>query len=222
MPAPRHKQLVPVEPPTLTDTQRDALTAIAGMLIYNSSSGRYEMYTGSSWQQIPTLGTSMDALSLQGKLLNASFISPSEGAIPTYNSGLWEASNLLYTPPTDYTPTLTQSGTVTKTVTRGRYTQLGKTVSAWGRLVPTATGSAGTAILAGLPVAAAYNSQVVGTASITLGGTAYRASVILNGTLTVLFREADVATASNMGVVPNVGLASSGDLIDFFAIYEAA
>lgn len=35
--------------PVLTSTQRNALSAVSGMIIYNSSSGAIEVYSGSAW-----------------------------------------------------------------------------------------------------------------------------------------------------------------------------
>ena len=33
----------------LTTTERDALTAVAGMIIFNSTTGQFEGYNGTSW-----------------------------------------------------------------------------------------------------------------------------------------------------------------------------
>lgn len=46
-------QLTPVCPPSLTTTQRDALSSpAAGSIIYNSTNGRLEQYLGSAWGAI--------------------------------------------------------------------------------------------------------------------------------------------------------------------------
>src|SRR5690348_5364532 len=37
----------------LNTTQRDALTPATGMMIYNTTTSRFERYEGSSWLQIP-------------------------------------------------------------------------------------------------------------------------------------------------------------------------
>jgi hypothetical protein len=38
--------------PRLTTTQRNALTAVAGMLIYNTTSHKLNFYTGSGWEAV--------------------------------------------------------------------------------------------------------------------------------------------------------------------------
>jgi hypothetical protein len=38
--------------PRLTTTQRNALTAVAGMLIYNTTSNKLNFYTGSGWEAV--------------------------------------------------------------------------------------------------------------------------------------------------------------------------
>jgi hypothetical protein len=53
---------------------------------------------------------------------------------------------------TDYTPTLVQGSTVTKTVNFSIYTTIGDLVWANGRIDVTGTGSANSAIIIGLPV----------------------------------------------------------------------
>lgn len=57
-------------------------------------------------------------------------------------------------PWTGFTPTLTQSGAVSKTVDYAEYVQLGKLVVGNVRLTCTGSGTLGTSVLAGLPVAA--------------------------------------------------------------------
>ena len=38
--------------PTLTTTERNALTAVNGMLIYNTTDGKFQGYSGSAWGNI--------------------------------------------------------------------------------------------------------------------------------------------------------------------------
>jgi hypothetical protein len=38
--------------PRLTTTQRDALTAVAGMVIYNSSTNKFQGYENGSWANL--------------------------------------------------------------------------------------------------------------------------------------------------------------------------
>lgn len=39
-------------PPKLTTTQRDALTAVEGMMIYNTTDSKFQVYEGGSWVNI--------------------------------------------------------------------------------------------------------------------------------------------------------------------------
>ncbi len=63
--------------PRLTTTQRDALASpVAGYLIYNSTDGRFQIYTGSAWADVlssvlAALKTSTPALRLIGTETNA-------------------------------------------------------------------------------------------------------------------------------------------------------
>lgn len=63
---------------------------------------------------------------------------------------------------TSYTPTLTQAGTVTKTVTYARYIKLGRMVTVQAYLVVTGSGSSATLIEVTLPFTAAQSGIVVG------------------------------------------------------------
>jgi hypothetical protein len=82
---------------------------------------------------------------------------------------------------TAYTPTLIQSGAITKTVNSARYTTIGKLCIAEVTMTTTANGTSGNPILAGMPLtsAALAANQVLGsfyywdnTASVFVGGDA--------------------------------------------------
>lgn len=45
----RYLRLIPIAPPALTTTQRDALTPTAGSIIWNTTTARINNYTGSAW-----------------------------------------------------------------------------------------------------------------------------------------------------------------------------
>lgn len=89
-----------------------------------------------------------------------------------------------------YTPTLTQSATVSKTVTTARYMRIGRLVVAEILLIATSSGTASNAILLGLPVAAANTSgQNIGSvflfdASVPTG---YVGEVVTNGGVASFF-----------------------------------
>jgi hypothetical protein len=122
-----------------------------------------------------------------------------------------------------YTPSLTQSGTVTKTVTYAKYTQINKLCICNVRLDVTGTGTSGNSILVGLPLTSATSSLIsFGAASIYDASTStmYSANVRLNTTTTVNF-VGDWSGANSWGVNPAIGLAAS-DQITFSIMYEVA
>ena len=63
-----------------------------------------------------------------------------------------------------YTPTWTQSATITKTVNWARYTQLNKLVIGSIKMTATSAGTANNKILVGLPVNASSSNFIIGTA----------------------------------------------------------
>jgi hypothetical protein len=63
-----------------------------------------------------------------------------------------------------YTPTWTQSATITKTVNWARFTQLGKWVQGSVKMTASSGGTSNNKILVGLPVNASSNNFVLGTA----------------------------------------------------------
>jgi hypothetical protein len=63
----------------------------------------------------------------------------------------------------DYTPTLSQGATVSKTIVVARYCQIQKLVMVSLAMNPTSAGTAGNALVVGLPIAArAATAQIVG------------------------------------------------------------
>jgi hypothetical protein len=60
----------------------------------------------------------------------------------------------------NYTPTLTQGVTVTKTINHARWTQIGQTVTVQWNLVITGAGTAGSLLTVGLPVMPAFTNQM--------------------------------------------------------------
>lgn len=61
-----------------------------------------------------------------------------------------------------YTPTFTQSATITKTVNWARYTQLNKWVQGSIKMTASSSGTANNKILVGLPVNASANNFLIG------------------------------------------------------------
>jgi len=66
----------------------------------------------------------------------------------------------------DYTPTWTQSATITKTVNWARYSQLNKLVTVSIKMTATGAGTANNIIKVGLPVSASANNLLMGQASV--------------------------------------------------------
>lgn len=62
-----------------------------------------------------------------------------------------------------YTPTWTQSATITKTTDWARYTQLGKWVQGSIKMTASSAGTANNKILVGLPVTASANNFIIGS-----------------------------------------------------------
>lgn len=126
---------------------------------------------------------------------------------------------------TDFTPTLTQSATVTKTVTYARYVQVGRLVVAQIRLSVTGAGTAANTVVFGLPVAAsANNGRPWGSGEIfdTSSGLLYHGVVISLSTTTVAIRSTTATAAGNLGSAGFTAALASGDDIGYSVMYESA
>lgn len=126
-----------------------------------------------------------------------------------------------------YTPTITQSGTVTKTVNYGKYAQFGKYVIAQVDMTITGSGTSGNIITCTLPVNRAYT-----TTSYTIGsfyGQDTSASSIFRGFVQTaagaqtiyFFDSAGGASLGNGGGAYTFGLANT-DKLQYTITYEAA
>lgn len=133
-----------------------------------------------------------------------------------------------------YTPAITQSGDVTKTVTYARWVQLGKTVHVVVTLAVTGTGSANNRVTVSLPVTA-HASLTGGVATIGSGrifdssaGVVYRGVPVCQSTTTVRIEATGHTTTGiagdGLGAVgtPFTAALASGDIVEFSATYEAA
>lgn len=125
---------------------------------------------------------------------------------------------------TGYTPTLTQSATVTKTVSRAVYQRVGRLVVVAFSLSATSAGTASNNIQIGLPVAAAASSVPGGSvwiydasANINYVGIA----VLLSTTTIGAIISGGTGYAGNVGGVMAAALAS-GDALLGHVTYEAA
>ena len=122
-----------------------------------------------------------------------------------------------------YTPTLTQSATVTKTVTYAKYLQIQKLCIVNVRLDVTGAGTGGNAVVVGLPLtSAAGNGLQYGSATIYDASTAtnYAGRCYQASTTTINFT-GDWSANGLFGTTPNIALAAS-DQIHFSIAYEVA
>lgn len=123
-----------------------------------------------------------------------------------------------------YTPTLTQTGTVTNTVTYAKYSRLGRLITVELLLVATGAGTGGSRILVSLPVTAAQGGDMP-----CGSGYVYDASAALvyAGTAT-LFTTTTAAIYLGSGVANHLGAAgmiaalANGDNVGLSLVFEAA
>jgi hypothetical protein len=127
---------------------------------------------------------------------------------------------------TTWTPTLTQSGSVTVTVTRATYARSGRKIEFHAQLSVTGSGTGSNAILMSLPVtAASSNHPINGTGAVTDTSASQNSSGIayLNSTTTVGIQPAGVGLGYGLlGFVGFTAALTSGDLIHINGTYEAA
>lgn len=143
----------------------------------------------------------------------------SESDINTYlmhEGGAWST----------YTPTLTQSGAVTKTVTYASWGRAGRFIYGWVVLAVTGSGTANNAITVGLPVAAAQSSGAIGSAGWVDSSSAQQPAILeLVTTTTARLRDTTIATASlflGQTGSSNGNALASPDTITYVFHYEAA
>lgn len=130
---------------------------------------------------------------------------------------------------TSYTPTLTQSAAVAKTVTYAKYQQVGKIVTLQVVLTLTATGTANNKITVTLPVTAASANSQAGHGGYIFDSSGpnvtYPGITVMDSTTTMALVEATVATTNvrygQTGTSFAVPLAT-GDVVAMSMTYEAA
>lgn len=127
---------------------------------------------------------------------------------------------------TTYVPTLTQSGAVTKTVTRASYVRIGRTIIATGVLSVTGTGTSANVITVSLPVTAASAGDVVGSGGVYDfdGNVAYNGIATLRTTTTVQFQLGNGAVNNYIGGTGGgfTAALASGDAVYWSITYEAS
>lgn len=127
---------------------------------------------------------------------------------------------------TSFTPTLTQSVTVTKTVTYARYIKIGRLCAFYLNLAVTGSGTASNVVVIGLPLTAGQtDSMIIGSGFIldTSVSTLYTGTCSTASTTTfTMFPNSTDGNTNSLGArVFTAGLAS-GDSVRAFGIYETA
>lgn len=131
-------------------------------------------------------------------------------------SGAWTA----------YTPTLTQSGAVTKTVDRAKWVQIGKTVHVHVFLTVTGTGTANSTVTVSLPVNLLLAGITVGAGRLydDSAGAVYRGVVVGDGTTAIRIEGGNTTAGGGLGASghPFAAALAVNDVVDFSATYEVA
>lgn len=126
---------------------------------------------------------------------------------------------------TTYTPTLTQSATVTKTLQYASYNRTGRIITGSVSLTVTGAGTAANTVLIGLPVAAASSATlVIGSAFLydDSAGALLSGALVINTTTTARISPPGTSGVGYLGTsVFTAGLASP-DQVSYFFCYEAA
>jgi hypothetical protein len=126
---------------------------------------------------------------------------------------------------TTYTPTLTQSAAVTKTVTYAKYEKVGRMVSVSWLLDVTGTGTAANAVTVSLPFTAATSLLMGGSGMIydSSANTIYPGLISLASTTTASYIDATTTTGAGqaLGNVTFTAALASGDAIRGSITYES-
>lgn len=162
-------------------------------------------------------------------------VAPTEGAqiyetdtdrVYLYTGGAWALISAHGAYET-FTPTLTQSATPTKTVTRAAYHRSGRRISGDSVLTLTGAGTASNNIVVGLPVAMATTdpSTILGYGwlfKIATGFLHFFTLLRQNSTSCVLLVNASGAAGGYLGTTGTAAALASGDVITYSFDYEAS
>lgn len=133
----------------------------------------------------------------------------------------------LLIPYAGYTPTISQNGARTATITLARYRQVGKQVHAYGKAIITNAGTAGNAVTMSLPVNmhASINSidYTLGTGVVSDSGTIWMPALVVAGisASTVAWTKTNGDAQAYIGVTPSFAVANT-DYVTWNITYEAA
>ncbi len=128
---------------------------------------------------------------------------------------------------TSYTPTLTQSATVNKTINYAKYTRIANTIIGKFNVSCSSAGTASNAVIVGMPVTASsvlstndlYGVGFIYDSSATLK---YRAMVQFQSTTAIRFLTLHSTTDNLLGVVDFTAALNTGDIVVGAFAYEAA
>jgi hypothetical protein len=126
---------------------------------------------------------------------------------------------------TTWTPTLTQSGSVTVTVTRATYARSGRKIEFHASLAVTGTGTGANPILMSLPVTAASSGHPINGVGYIYDATVgnYPGIAYLNSTTTVgLISSTAGAGLGLLGQITLTAALASGDSVFISGTYQAA
>jgi hypothetical protein len=120
----------------------------------------------------------------------------------------------------DYTPTWTQSATITKTVNWARFMQLNKLVQVSIKMTASSNGTSAEPVLIGLPVNASSNNLIMGTAHFSTSEQITARFCLYNDASTIRFstglsQSINLSTSFTTQVV-------SGNVVHLQFAYEAA
>jgi len=119
-----------------------------------------------------------------------------------------------------YTPTWTQSATITKTVNWARYTQLGKWVQVSIKMTASSNGTSSNNVLIGLPVSASTNNLILGLAHFNTSTATTARFALFNSSTTMRF-STSFATGIDLTSSFQTQILS-GDVVHIQFAYEAA
>ena len=126
---------------------------------------------------------------------------------------------------TSWTPTLTQSGTVTKTVNRAVYARYGRTIIFHAYMTVTGSGTGSNSIIVGLPVTASSSlAMPIGSAFLfdQSTGNYYGGAARIVSTTTMDIQADGIGTQLALGAGVFTGALAVNDVISLSGIYEAA
>jgi hypothetical protein len=146
--------------------------------------------------------------------------------LTNYSGAAWSTIGPVNGVLTSWTPTITQSVSVTFTNNYARYIRIGRLIQGWFQLSVTGAGTAANAIIVGgLPATSIASSITVGTAEIADVSASLRYSGIctyMESTTTLSFRGFSIAADNRMGVAGMTAGLAAGDTVSGCFCYEAA